>query len=250
LAQHYFIKNNITALRRLRKTDNNRIARAIGATIVNRTDEINETDIGTGCGLFEIKKIGDEYYTFIDHCKNPKACTILLRGASKDVLNEVERNLQDAMSVARNVLLDPYLVPGGGATEMSIAHALTVKSKSIEGVSQWPYRSVAEALEVIPRTLSQNCGAKTIRVITELRAKHAQDPIKNANWGINGTTGEIVDMKELGIWEPLVVKSQAIKSAIEAAITLLRVDDIVSGLAKHGGNDNGGGEGGGDEGGD
>jgi len=249
LAQHHFVKHNITALRRLRKTDNNRIARAIGATIVNRTDEIKEGDVGTGCGLFEIRKIGDEYYTFIDKCKNPKACTILLRGASKDVLNEVERNLQDAMSVARNVLLDPYLVPGGGATEMSIAHALTVKSKSIEGIAQWPYRSVADALEVIPRTLAPHCGAKTIRVITELRAKHAQDAVKNSNWGINGTTGEIVDMKELGIWEPLLVKSQSIKSAIEAAITLLRVDDIVSGLAKRGGNDNGGG-GAADEGGD
>jgi len=248
LAQHYLVKNNITALRRLRKTDNNRIARAVGATIVSRTEEIRESDIGTGCGLFEIKKIGDEYFTFIDKCKNPKACTILLRGASKDVLNEVERNLQDAMSVARNILLEPYLLPGGGATEMSLAHALTVKSKSIQGIAQWPYRSIADALEIIPRTLAQNCGANTVRIVTELRAKHAQDPVKNSTWGINGTSGEIVDMKELGIWEPLLVKAQAIKSALEAAIMLLRVDDIVSGLAKRGGGGDdqpGTGEGGG-----
>ena len=94
LAQHFLVKAGITAIRRVRKTDNNRIARATGATIVNRTDELTEADIGTGCGLFEIRKFGEEYFTFIEECKNPTACTILLRGASKDVLNEIERNLQ------------------------------------------------------------------------------------------------------------------------------------------------------------
>lgn len=97
------------------------LTRACGATIVNRTDEIREEDLGTGAGLFEIRKIGEEYYTYIEKCKNPKACTIILRGASKDVLNEIERNFQDAMNVARNVMLEPYLVPGGGAGEMEIA---------------------------------------------------------------------------------------------------------------------------------
>eukprot|EP01090_Pellita_catalonica_P004440 TRINITY_DN1426_c0_g1_i2.p1 TRINITY_DN1426_c0_g1~~TRINITY_DN1426_c0_g1_i2.p1 ORF type:complete len:446 (+),score=102.63 TRINITY_DN1426_c0_g1_i2:48-1385(+) len=121
LAQHYFVKNGVTALRRLRKTDNNRIARAVGATIVSRPEELRESDIGTKCGLFEVRKIGDEYFSFLTDCKEPEACTILLRGASKDVLKEVERNLQDAMCVARNVLLDPRLVPGGGAIEMALA---------------------------------------------------------------------------------------------------------------------------------
>ncbi len=115
------LKANITCLRRLRKSDNNRISRACGATVVNRTDEIREEDIGTGCGLFEIRKIGEEFYAFIEKCTNPKACTIILRGASKDVLNEVERNFQDAMNVARNVMIEPFLVPGGGAGEMEIA---------------------------------------------------------------------------------------------------------------------------------
>merc|ERR1712241_344828 len=120
LAQHFLVKANISVIRRVRKSDNNRIARACGATIANRTDELKEEDIGTGCGLFEIEKIGDEYFTFLVECKEPKACTILLRGASKDVLNEVERNLQDAMNVARHVLVDPRLVPGGGAAEMAL----------------------------------------------------------------------------------------------------------------------------------
>jgi len=232
LAQHYFVKHNITAIRRVRKTDNNRIARCCGATIVNRTDEIQESDVGTGCGLFEINKIGDEYFTFLTECKAPKACTILLRGASKDVLNEVERNLMDAMNVARNVVQDARLVPGGGAIEMAISQALVEKSKSIEGVEQRPYRAVAEALEVIPRTLTQNCGANVVRVLTDLRAKHAVSPVENYSWGVDGNKGVIADMHDVGVWEPYAVKAQTIKTAIEAACILLRVDDVVSGISK------------------
>jgi len=230
LALHYFVKNNITCLRRLRKTDNNRVARATGATIVSRTDEATLADVGTGCGLFEVQKIGDEYFSFITNCKNPKACTILLRGASKDVLNEVERNLQDAMAVARNVVLDPRLVPGGGAVEMALSRALLDRSKSIQGVQQKPYQSVAEAFEVIPRTLAENCGANVIRTMTALRAKHAEPG--NQTWGIDGIKGCLADVKTLGIWEPYTVKLQTIKTAIEAACLLLRVDDIVSGISK------------------
>merc|ERR1711978_100355 len=172
LAQHFLMKAGITVIRRLRKTDNLRVARATGATIVNRTDEITEDDLGTGAGLFEIRKIGDEYFTFIEQCKNPKACTILLRGASKDILNEVERNLQDALNVARNLYQEPALVPGGGATEMEVAHLLTQKAKTLKGVIQWPYKAVASGLEVIPRTLANNCGANPIRTLTQLKAKH------------------------------------------------------------------------------
>merc|ERR1719341_3057349 len=181
-----------------------------------------------------IKKIGDEYFTFIEQCKDPKACTILLRGASKDILNEVERNLQDALNVARNLYQEPALVPGGGATEMEVAHLLTQKANTLKGVVQWPYKAVASGLEVIPRTLAQNCGANTIRSLTALRAKHAKEEEKNVNWGINGETGELADMSALGIWEPLSVKLQVFKTAIETAILLLRIDDIVSGSKKKG----------------
>lgn len=137
LAQHYLVKANITAIRRVRKTDNNRIARACGATVVNRVDELKEEDIGTKAGLFKVEKIGDEYFTYVIECEDPKACTILLRGASKDILSEVERSLQDAMCVARNVVLDPYLVPGGGAVEMAVSQCLMEKSKSITGIKSF-----------------------------------------------------------------------------------------------------------------
>merc|ERR1711963_1076804 len=234
LAQHFLAKAGVTVIRRLRKSDNLRVARACGGTIVNRTEEISEEDLGTGAGLFEVRKIGDEYFTFLEQCKDPKACTILLRGASKDILNEVERNLQDALNVARNLYQDPFIVPGGGATEMEIAHQLGLKAKSLKGVIQWPYKALSGALEIIPRTLAQNCGANTIRTLTALRAKHALEQENNINWGINGETGELADMAQLGIWEPLSVKLQVYKTAIETAILLLRIDDIVSGSKKKG----------------
>lgn len=224
LAQHYLVKAGITAIRRLRKTDNNRLARACGATIVNRTEELKESDVGTQAGRFEIKKIGDEYFTFVTECKNPKACTILLRGASKDILNEIERNLQDALHVAKNLVLNPRLVAGGGAVEMAVSSALAAHASH-----NTPYRAVASALEIIPRTLAQNCGANTIRTLTALRAKHATG-LTTA--GIDGETGEIVDMAVKGIWEPLAVKLQVYKTAVETAILLLRIDDIVSGSKK------------------
>ena len=170
LAQHYLLKANITAIRRVRKSDTNRISRAVGGTVVNRIDDLRAVDVGTECGLFHIEKLGDDYFTFLTKCKSPKACTILLRGPSKDILNEVDRNLADAMGVARNVIFDPRLAPGGGATEMAVAVGLSKVARSIEGVEGFPFRAVGEAMEVIPRTLIQNAGGNAIRVLTQLRA--------------------------------------------------------------------------------
>ena len=168
----------------------------------------------------------------------------MLRGPGKDLLNEIERNLQDAFHVAKNILIDPRLVPGGGAIEMAVSGYLNEKAKSIEGVEQYPYRAVSLALEVIPRTLAANCGTKTVRAITQLRAKHAVDPVAFLTYGINGFTGDISDMSKLGIWEPLAVKAQVFKTAIEFACMLLRVDDVVSGIKKEGAEQGGGGMGG------
>lgn len=229
LAQHYLLKANISVLRRVRKSDNNRIARATGATIVSRVEDIRPSDIGVGAGLFKVELIGDEYFSFITECKDPGACTILLRGPSKDILNEIERNLQDAMSVARNVCFEPRLSPGGGATEMAISVRLAEKAKEIGGVQQWPYRAVADAMEVIPRTLIQNSGKNPLRVLTQLRAKQAEGL---STYGVDGEEGKVVDMNEYGVWEPETIKLQSMKTAIESAALLLRVDDIVSGVRK------------------
>ena len=233
LACHFLQKANCSVIRRLRKTDNNRIAKATGATVVNRPEEIQESDIGTKCGLFEITKLGDEYFTYFRKCKDPKACTILLRGASKDVLNEMERNLQDALCVGRNILACPQLVPGGGAFEMEVGARLLEKSKDVDGLLQLPYKAIARALEIIPKTLSQNCGADVIRVITDLRAKHNEENnSERAYFGINGTTGKVTNMKELNVWDTISVKQQTLKTSIESACMLLRIDDIVSGVKK------------------
>lgn len=217
--------------------DSHRIARAVGATIVNRVDELKESDLGTGCGLFHIEKIGDEYFTYLEQCKEPKACSIVLRGASKDVLNELERDLQDALCVARNVHYQPKLLPGGGATEMALAVKLTARSRhlisaahsqadtadktaTVNSLISGPYKAVAEALEVIPRTLVSNCGGDVIRTLTQLRAKHAEGC---HTWGVDGLTGKLVDMAnhpngiDSGIWEPLAVKMQTLQTAVEAS---------------------------------
>ena len=190
----------------------------------------------------------DRYFTFLDHCKTPKACTILLRGPSKDILNEIDRNLADAMSVARNVVFNPILAPGGGATEMAISVALAEKAKMLPGVAGAPYKAISEALEVIPRTLVQNCGGNVIRTLTELRvsvvststsgavlyatrrtqvslgqwlrsrantmtqAKHAEG---HHMFGVDGDTGKVTDMKEYGLLESASVKIQTLKTAIE-----------------------------------
>jgi len=216
LAAHYLQKGNASVIRRLRKTDNNRLSKVSGATIVNRPEEIQESDIGTKCGNFEVSKIGDEYFTYFTECEDPKACSIILRGASKDVLNEMERNLTDAMCVGRNILADPRLCPGGGAFEMEVSARLIEKSKSVEGLLQWPYQALATALEVIPRTLSQNCGADVVRVITDLRAKHADTSDKNhIYYGVNGQSGKVENMKDLKVWDTLAVKRQTMKTAVE-----------------------------------
>ena len=230
LAQHFLLKQNISVIRRIRKTDNNRIARVTGAVIVNRPEEIQESDIGSDSKLFEIRKYGEEYFSFFEDCKNPSACSILLRGGSKDSLNEMERNLHDALGVARNIFACPKLVPGGGATEMEISHKLIENSKNIQGLAQKPYKAIAFALEIIPRTLAQNCGGDVVRLLTELRAKHSKE--FGITYGIDGNKGVIADMKDISVWEPLLVKSQVIKTAIENSCMLLRIDDVVSGSKK------------------
>ena len=236
IAQHYLHKAGVSALRRGRKNDLLRLARATGGRVVTRPEELTEGDVGHA-GLFEVRKLGDEYYAFIEGCAGA-ACTVLLRGGVKDTLNEAERNLQDAISACRALAGSPQVVPGGGAAEMHVAAALMRGARGVAGAQQAAYAAVGTALEVIPRTLAANCGADVVSVVTELRAKHASG---QSTWGVDGMTGELRDMALAGgIWEPLEVKAQCLKSAVVAACTLLRVDDVVSGIKnKNGGNGQG-----------
>ena len=135
------------------------------------------------------------------------------------------------MQVVRNVVFDPKMLPGGGATELAISQALTKAADDIEGIVKFPYLAIAGALEVIPRTLAQNCGANVIRLMTELRAKHTDLP-EGTNFGVDGDKGTMTDMRKLGIWEPYCVKAQTLKTAIESSCLILRIDDVVSGTRR------------------
>lgn len=229
LAQHFLLKHNVSVIRRIRKTDNLRIGRVSGAVICNRPEELEERDVGTECGLFEVKKIGDEYFAYFLECENPKACTIMLRGASKDVLNEIERNLHDAMSVARNIMVCGNVIPGGGCVEMSVSRMLYEESKKMTGLEAQCIEQLSEAFEIIPKTLCQNCGADVIRTVTELRAKHSEEGPK---YSIDGNTGKITHVDTMKLWESVGVRHQTFKTAIECSSMLLRIDDVVSGVKK------------------
>jgi T-complex protein 1 subunit gamma len=231
LAQHYLLNANISVLRRLKKSDNNRIARATGATIINQVDDIRESEIGTKCGLFEVRLIANEYFAFFEDCKDPKACSIILRGPSKDIINEIERNLHDAMAVTRNLMLNPTLLPGGGAIEAKISVELEKKALEMETIDKYAFNALSRAFEVIPRILIQNAGANPTSLVIDLKAKIAASSLDL--WGIDGIKGQIVKNGDEGsILESTAVKVQTFKSAIEATCMILRVDDILSGLNK------------------
>lgn len=227
LAQHFLASAGISVLRRNKKWEMNRLGRACGAVVGHRPGQMSESDIGTRCGLFEVRKIGDEYFSFFEDCKDPKACSVLLRGGAKEVLQEVERNLMDALNVVRNIYKNPGIVPGGGAIEMATANFLRQQANKVQGQMAFPYKAVAQALEVIPQTIATNCGADTIRIMTKLRAAHADG---KSTTGVDGEKGVLCEATDLGIWEPLVVKESIVKTAMEAACMLLRIDDIVSGV--------------------
>uniref|UniRef100_A0AC35TQ11 T-complex protein 1 subunit gamma n=1 Tax=Rhabditophanes sp. KR3021 TaxID=114890 RepID=A0AC35TQ11_9BILA len=249
LAQHYLVKAGISALRRFKKTDNNRLARCTGAVIAHDTKDLGEENVGTMCDLFEIKKIGDEYFAYIIS-ERATVSTILLRGPSKDIINEVERNLHDAIYVVRNILLLPKIVPGGGAYEMGLGSVLRSTHASTKGLTHAIFVAIADALEVIPKVLIQNSGkhvgGSVLKQTTELRFKHSQESTekgstKKANWtwGVDGVTGKLIDMNDHQIWDPLTVRLQALKTAFENCIMLLRIDDIVSGTKKKDGEEGG-----------
>ena len=224
LAQHFMARAGILAVRRVKKSDMERLARATGGRIVTNIDEISDAELGKAA-LVEERKVATDRMVFIEGCEDPKAVSILIRGGTEHVVDEVERSMNDAFRVVGSVIEDGKAVPGGGAVETELALRLREFATSLHGKQQLAVEKFAEALELIPRTLAENAGLDPIDKLVELKAAHEKGK-KNA--GLDVYTGKIVDMWEMGVIEPLRTKKQAITSAIEAAIMILRIDDVIA----------------------
>jgi len=223
LAQHYLAKAGVLAVRRVKKSDMEKLSKATGANIVTNIEDLSPEDLGEA-GVVSEKKISGEEMIFVEECKEPKAVTILVRGSTEHVVSEVERAIEDAIGVVAATVEDGKVVAGGGAPEIEIAKRLKDYADSISGREQLAVSAFAEALEIVPKTLAENAGLDSIDVLVDLRAAHEESPYM----GIDVFDGKIVDMKEAGVIEPHRVKKQAIQSAAEAAEMILRIDDVIA----------------------
>lgn len=224
-AQHYLAKNGILAARRVKREDLEMLALATGARLVGDVLQVTSRDLGQAA-LVEERKVGkDKQMIFVEGCEKAKAVSIILHGVSEQFLEEMERALDDAHNVVLDVIRSGKIVPGGGAPEIRVAERLRQYASTLEGREQLAIRAFAEAVEAIPLTLAENAGFDPVDALAGLRAKHGQGM---KNYGLNLTTGEPADMLAMGVVEPLKVKTQAIKSAAEAATMVLRVDDVIA----------------------
>lgn len=240
MAQHYLAKSGIIAVRRIKESDMTKLAKATGARVVTNLDDLFEKDLGSA-DLVEERKIEEDRWVFVEGCKDPKAISILLRGGSQRVVDEVDRSVHDALMVVKDVMESPSVVAGGGAPETYAAAKLRNWSNSLEGREQLAADKFAESLESIPLTLAENAGMDPIDTVTALRSKQ----LKGEKWtGIDVMKGKIANMKSSDIIEPLAVKLQIVSAATEAACMILRIDDVVSTAKSSGGPPQGGGEGG------
>src|SRR6184192_1748808 len=244
LAQHYLAKQDIYAVRRVKKSDMEKLAKATGGKIVTKLDELTKDDLGYAKLVYE-KKIGDDEMTFVTGCKNPKAISILIRGGTEHVVDEVERSLEDATSVVAVAIEDGKVITGGGSSATEIALSLRDFAATVGGREQIAIEAFADAMEVIPRTLSENAGLDPIDILIELRKEHKKG---NKYAGVNVFTGKVADMKKENVIEPIRVGSQAVSSATDAAVMVLRIDDVIA--ARSGGGAGGAGPKGGGEGGE
>jgi len=224
IAQHYLAKKGIMCARRIKKSDMEKLSRATGGKIVSNIKDLNESDLGYA-GVVEEKKISGEQMIFVRSCKNPKAVSILIRGGTEHVVDEVERAIDDALGAVRSALELGKIVAGGGAPEEVVAKNVRQFAQSYSGREQLAILAFADAMEIIPKTLAENAGLDPIDIMAELRSAHEEDKI---DYGVDVYSGKIVNMKAKGVVEPLKTKTQAIKSAAEAAEMILRIDDIIS----------------------
>jgi thermosome len=224
MAQHFLARKGVLAVRRAKKSDMEKLAKATGGKIVTKLDDITPADLGYA-DLVEERRIGDDKMTFIEGCKNPQAVTILIRGSSERFTAEAERSLHDALCVIRDIIEEPRVVAGGGAPELEMSNVIRKYAETLPGKEQLAIKIFAEALETIAATLAENAGLQPIDVISELRSRHDM----GETWaGIDVREGKVQDMSKIGVFEPLTVKKQIIKSANDAASMILKIDDVIA----------------------
>jgi thermosome len=224
MVQHFLARKGIIAIRRAKKSDMEKLAKATGAKIVTKLDDIKSADLGYAA-LVEERKIGDDKMTFIEGCKHPLAVTILIRGGTQRMTAEAERSIHDALCVIRDIIQEPKVVAGGSAPELEMAGVLKKYAETLPGREQLAVKAFAEALEAIAITLTENAGLDPIDILSELRSRHE----KGETWaGIEVLSGKVQDMSKVGVFEPITVKKQIIKSATEAATMILKIDDVIA----------------------
>jgi len=224
MAQHFLAKHGILSVRRVKESDMTKLAKATGGRITSNLDDISEKDLGTS-ELVHQKKVESDKWVFVEGCRNPQSVTLLIRGGSQRVVDEVDRSIHDALMVVKDVIERPAIVAGGGAPEALLAAFLKDWSESFDGRQQLAIKKFAEALEIIPLTIAENAGMDPIDTMVTLRAKQSE----GKKWsGINAKDGKVSDMLSLNIVEPVVVKEQIIKAATEAASMILRIDDVIA----------------------
>ena len=224
VAQHFLAKEGVLSVRRCTESNMEKLAKATGAKIVMNMDDLTSKDLGHA-ELVEERKVGEDKWVFVEGCKNPKAMTVLIRGGTKKVVDEAERSLHDALCVVRDILLKPSVVAGGGAPELEVSSRTRKWAESLSGKEQLAALAFAEALEVIPTTLAENAGLDPVDILVELRSRHEKGDV----WaGVDVFNGEVNDMAELDVYEPLAVKEQIIKSASEVAAMIIRIDDVIA----------------------
>ena len=238
VAQHYLSKAGIMAVRRAKKSDMEKLAKATGARLVTSLDDLTKEDLGYA-GLVEEKKVSGEQMVFVEKCKDPKSVTIFIRGGAKQTVDEVERALTDALGALASAIESGKYVTGGGSTEIEVASKIRDYATDVGGREQLAIQAFADALEVIPKTLADSAGMDAIDTLVNLRTKHKTDAGKV--YGIDVYTNSIADMEKPGVIEPLKVKLQALSSATEATAAILRIDDMISSKGRSGGGAGAGG---------
>jgi len=224
LAQHYLAKEHILAARRVKKSDMEKLAKATGGNVVSNVDELSKDDLGFA-GIIEEQRLAGEEMIFVRECKDPKAVSILVRGGTEHVVDEAKRAMDDAVLGVAAALEIGKVVSGGGSVEIELARRLREYAETIGGREQLAINAFAEAVEIIPRTLAESTGKDPIDILVNLRTEHEKG---KTTYGVDVFNGNTADMKSLGVIEPLKIKTQAIKSASEAAEMILRIDDVIT----------------------